>query len=98
MFRNQTTCFAIWTAQIDLLEGFWNSKPAFPSSPPKQTEAMVSFSVENVNGSQNIAYRNQLFFNDLPSKFNPYLKKAGSAKRFKMLSNSLGNLRTANFF
>ena len=41
---------------------------------------------------KNIIYKKPIVFNGLSSKFNPSLRRAGSAYKFEMLSNSLGNL------
>ena len=45
---------------------------------------------------QNIIYKNPIVFNGLSSKFNPSLRRAGSASKFEILSNFLGNLRAIN--
>ena len=46
---------------------------------------------------QNTIYKKAIVFNGLLSKFNPSLRRVGFAEKFKMLSNSLGNLSALNF-
>ena len=47
---------------------------------------------------QNIISKKAIVFNGLSSKFKLSLRRAGSAPKFKILRNSLSNLRVINFF